>query len=103
MSNIKPDQQKVRDGHCLSIFVSYELKSQLKALAAKYDRTTADMVRAVLRIGIPMMEGLSEAEVFDAEDARCVRSQRGPSPNTPHSGSAPFLPRVRKPGVAARG
>lgn len=62
MSNEKPDQQKVRDGHCLSIFVSYELKCQLKALAAKYDRTTADMVRAVLRIGIPMMEGLSQAE-----------------------------------------
>lgn len=62
MSNEKPVQQKVRDGHCLSIFVSYELKSQLKALAVKYDRTTADMVRAVLRIGIPMMEGLSQAE-----------------------------------------
>lgn len=62
MSNEKPDQQKVRDGHCLSIFVSYELKNQLKALAARYDRTTADMVRAVLRIGIPMMEGLSQAE-----------------------------------------
>jgi len=38
------------------------LKAQLKQLAEKYDRTTADIVRAVLRIGIPMMEGLSEAE-----------------------------------------
>ncbi|MDZ4724474.1 MAG: hypothetical protein SGI97_11345 [candidate division Zixibacteria bacterium] len=35
---------------------------RLKALADKYNRTTADMVRAVIKIGIPMMEGLSEAE-----------------------------------------
>jgi predicted DNA-binding protein len=53
---------KVRGEHCLNIFVSYELKGRLKALAEKYDRTTSDIVRAVLRIGIPMMEGLSQAE-----------------------------------------
>ena len=53
---------RVRGEHCLSIFVSYELKNRLKALAEKYDRTTSDIVRAVLRIGIPMMEGLSQAE-----------------------------------------
>ncbi|UCC45015.1 MAG: hypothetical protein JSU65_03575 [Candidatus Zixiibacteriota bacterium] len=54
--------RRTRGEHCLNVFVSYELKSKLKALAKKYDRTAADMVRAVLRIGIPMMEGLSEAE-----------------------------------------
>ena len=53
---------KSRGEHCLNIFVSYELKNRLKALAEKYDRTTSDIVRAVLRIGIPMMEGLSQAE-----------------------------------------
>jgi len=53
---------RTRGEHCLNVFVSYELKSKLKELAQKYDRTTSDMVRAVLRIGIPMMEGLSEAE-----------------------------------------
>ena len=53
---------KVRGEHCINVFVSHELKERLKHLAAKYDRTTADMVRAVLRIGIPMMEGLSKAE-----------------------------------------
>ena len=53
---------RVRGDHCINVFVSYELKEQLKKLADKYDRTMADMVRAVLRIGIPMMEGLSEAE-----------------------------------------
>ncbi len=56
------ESRRVRGEHCLNIFVSYELKSQLKALAEKYDRTTSDIVRAVLRIGIPMMEGLSQAE-----------------------------------------
>ena len=54
--------KRVRGRHCLSIFVSHELKERLQALAEKYDRTSADMVRAVIRIGIPMMEGLSEAE-----------------------------------------
>ena len=53
---------KTRGDHCLNVFISYELKSQLKQLADRYDRTVADMVRAVLKIGIPMMRGLSEAE-----------------------------------------
>ena len=54
--------KKLRGEHCLNIFVSYELKSRLTELAQKYDRTTADIVRAVLKIGIPMMEGISQAE-----------------------------------------
>jgi len=54
--------RKLRGEHCLNIFISYELKDQLKELAKKYDRTMADMVRALLRIGIPMMEGMSQAE-----------------------------------------
>ena len=58
----KKKNRKVRGEHCLNIFVSYELKNRLKELAEKYDRTTSDIVRAVLRIGIPMMEGLSQAE-----------------------------------------
>ena len=62
MSNQNSSVRKVRGEHCLNVFVSYELKSKLKELAGKYDRTTADIVRAVLRIGIPMMEGISQAE-----------------------------------------
>ena len=62
MKETKSEAQKIRGEHCLNIFVSYELKSKLKELAKKYDRTTADIVRAVLKIGIPMMEGLSQAE-----------------------------------------
>ena len=59
-SNTAP--AKTRGDHCLNVFVSHELKQQLKELARKYDRTTADIVRSVLRVGIPMMEGLSQAE-----------------------------------------
>lgn len=62
MSDEKTKLNKVRGEHCLNIFVSYELKERVKSLSKKYDRTTSDMVRALLKIGIPMMEGLSEAE-----------------------------------------
>ena len=62
MTNTKQEMKKLRGEHCLNVFVSYELKEQIKSLAKKYDRTTSDMVRAVLKIGIPMMEGLSAAE-----------------------------------------
>ena len=54
--------KKLRGEHNLNVYISYELKSRLAALAEKYDRTTADMVRAILKVGIPMMEGISEAE-----------------------------------------
>ncbi len=54
--------RKTRGEHCLNVYVSIELKKRLKSLSEKYDRTVSDMVRAVLKIGIPMMEGLSEAE-----------------------------------------
>jgi predicted DNA-binding protein len=62
MTNQNGTIKKVKGEHCLNIFVSFELKNRLKSLSGKYVRTTSDMVRAVLKIGIPMMEGLSEAE-----------------------------------------
>ena len=62
MTDKKTENRKLRGEHCLNIFVSYELKAELRQLADKYDRTMADIIRALLRIGIPMMEGLSQAE-----------------------------------------
>ena len=62
MTDHKKEIKNLRGEHCVNVFVSYELKEKIKLLAKKYDRTTSDMVRAVLKIGIPMMEGLSEAE-----------------------------------------
>ncbi|HKK21774.1 MAG TPA: hypothetical protein VJ983_09900, partial [candidate division Zixibacteria bacterium] len=62
MDTPRQSTRKTRGEHCLNIFISYELKQQLKALADKYDRTISDIVRAVIRVGIPMMDGLSQAE-----------------------------------------
>jgi predicted DNA-binding protein len=53
---------KLRGEHYLNVFVSYQLKARIKKLAEKYDRTVADMVRTLIKIGIPVMEGLTEAE-----------------------------------------
>jgi len=58
-----PDElKKLRGDHCLNIFVSYELKKRIVELADRYDRTMADMVRALIRVGLPVMEGISKAE-----------------------------------------
>ena len=54
--------RKLRGDHCLNIFVSYELKKRVVDLAERYDRTMADMVRALIRVGLPVMEGISKAE-----------------------------------------
>ena len=54
--------KRLRGEHCINVFVSHELKERLNELAGKYDRTVADMVRALLKVGIPVMEGISEAE-----------------------------------------
>ena len=53
---------KLRGEHCLHIFVSYQLKERIMKLAEKYDRTMADMMRTLIKVGIPVMEGLTEAE-----------------------------------------
>ena len=54
--------KKIRGEHCINIFVSYHLKERIQKLAQKYDRTMADIVRTLLRVGIPVMEGITEAE-----------------------------------------
>ncbi len=53
---------KLRGEHCLNIYISYQLKERITRLAEKYDRTMADMVRTLIKLGIPVMEGLTEAE-----------------------------------------
>lgn len=53
---------KLKGEHCLHIHMSYQLKERIAKLAEKYDRTMADMVRTLIKVGIPVMEGLTEAE-----------------------------------------
>jgi predicted DNA-binding protein len=54
--------KKIRGEHCINIFVSYQLKERIQKLAEKYDRTMADIVRTLIKVGIPVMEGITEAE-----------------------------------------
>jgi|WetSurMetagenome_2_1015567.scaffolds.fasta_scaffold614079_2 predicted DNA-binding protein len=60
--------QKLRGEHCLNLYISHELKSRLNEIAKRYDRTTSDLVRAILKIGIPVMEGISQAEEIMMKD-----------------------------------
>jgi predicted DNA-binding protein len=53
---------KLKGEHCLNVFISYKLKERIMKLAERYDRTMADMVRTLIKIAIPVMEGLTEAE-----------------------------------------
>ena len=61
-TRIAPVGKKSRGEHCINVFVSVELKTRLQDLARRHDRTMADMVRALLHVGIPVMEGITEAE-----------------------------------------
>jgi len=58
----KKSLQKMKGEHCLNLFISFELKAKLKEFAQHYERPTADIVRTLLRMGIPIMEGFAEAE-----------------------------------------
>lgn len=52
----------IRGDHCLTIYITHDVKSRLKRLGDRYDRPMSDIVRGVLRVGIPMMEALTQAE-----------------------------------------
>lgn len=54
--------KKLRGEHCINIFVSYQLKDRIQKLAQRYDRTMADIVRTLIKVGIPVMEGVTEAQ-----------------------------------------
>lgn len=54
--------RKTRGEHGVTVYISFELKERLHKLAKKYDRTMADMIRAIIRVGIPVMEGIGKAE-----------------------------------------
>ena len=53
---------KLKGEHCINIFISFELKEKISQLAKRYDRTMADVVRTLIKIGIPILESLTEAE-----------------------------------------
>lgn len=55
-------KEKPRGEHCLNAYVSYELKSRLSGLAEKYGLSLADVVRQVVKAGIPVFESLSASQ-----------------------------------------
>jgi hypothetical protein len=54
--------EKSKHDRPLNIQVSWELKQALEELAQRYDRTLATVVRSLLRLGIPVLHGIWEAE-----------------------------------------
>jgi hypothetical protein len=52
----------VKHDRSLNIHVSWELKQALEDLAQRYDRTLATVVRSLIRLGVPVLQGIWEAE-----------------------------------------
>jgi predicted DNA-binding protein len=69
---------KTREGHYLSVQVSYETKCRIVALAEKFELSAADIVRQVLKAGLPVLESLSLAqEQLLAGYVELLRKSRG--------------------------
>jgi predicted DNA-binding protein len=68
---------KSKGDHCLNLYVSWELKERIRELAKRFDRPIADIARSVLKVGIPLFEGLTEAEeTVIRENVRLLRQLR---------------------------
>jgi hypothetical protein len=69
--------RKSKGDHCLNLYVSWELKEHIRGLAKRFDRPIADIARSVLKVGIPLFEGLTEAEeTVIRENVRMLRRLR---------------------------
>ncbi len=55
-------REKTRGEHGLNVHVSYELKNQLVNLAEKYGLSLADIVRQVIKAGVPVFESLTASQ-----------------------------------------
>lgn len=53
---------KVRGEHCLNVYASYEFKCKLAALAEKHHLSLADILRLVIKAGIPVFESLAASQ-----------------------------------------
>ena len=64
----------------LNLSVSPGLKSRLEALSGKYALPQAEMVRLVLKTGLPLLELVLEMEGKLIEEIRRYRSKMDTSP-----------------------
>src|SRR5262245_45758791 len=55
-------KEKARGEHNLNVFVSYELKNRLTNLAEKYELSLSNVVRQVIKAGLPVFESLSTSQ-----------------------------------------
>ncbi|MGH7890044.1 MAG: hypothetical protein ACRENF_05795 [Thermodesulfobacteriota bacterium] len=68
--------KKIRGEHGLNFFISYQLKKKLQTLAQKYDTSLADIVRTLLKIGIPVLEGYREAQEQAEKEIDTIRQEK---------------------------
>lgn len=54
--------RKTGEGHFINVQVSYETKCRIVALSEKFDLSATDIVRQVLKAGLPVFETLSSAQ-----------------------------------------
>jgi hypothetical protein len=52
----------------LNLFVSLEQKQALEELAMRHERSLADVVRSILRLGTPILQRIWETEISVAAD-----------------------------------
>jgi hypothetical protein len=55
--------------------MSYALKKRIVDLARQQDRSMAQMVRLLLNVALPVMEGISQAETMMLHE--CIRISQG--------------------------
>ncbi len=53
----------VRGDHSINLTISYELKERIEALSKSYDLSMADTVRQLLRLGVPVLEGMADLQL----------------------------------------
>jgi hypothetical protein len=75
-----------KNQHALNLFVSWEIKRCLQETAERFDRTVADIVRMALKMSLPILQGLCQAqERLLAEQIKLFRC----IPGSPYRHSEP--------------
>ena len=58
--------------HYLKAFISFELKERLRVLAERYDQSQSDIIRTLIKLGLPILEGIMQAEEELLDEHRLV-------------------------------
>lgn len=67
-----------RKGHALNLFIEYDLKKSIQEAAEACDCSLSDLVRFLLRIGLPIVRGIRESrELLLTEQVQMFRDRNG--------------------------